>query len=164
MFLFSSFTSLGHKDIKELKKSDVIQDDDGYYLDLDRSKTGMIIKQYLVTYAVDIYKKYSTHIETLPDNLIFPYRTLDKYNKALKIIAANAGISKNLSSNIARHTCKQLLPEANIEQLEIQNSIMGHSNRNKISSVYYEVQKSKLLEAKNKFDTYLISNFSKSNL
>lgn len=87
--------------------------------------------------------------------LVLPKRSNEKLNQNLKSLAALAGIPFNLSSHIARHTHRQLLAEAGIEDMGVIKRMMGHSGSGDIDSVYYSVTESRLLEAKGKFERYL---------
>jgi len=49
LFLFSVYTRLAYQDLSELRKSDLIISEKGYFLETARMKTKMLVKQFLVT-------------------------------------------------------------------------------------------------------------------
>jgi site-specific recombinase XerD len=154
-FLFSAFTGLAYGDISRLEKSMIKEKKEGYLLESLRHKTQKSIRQYLPKYAVAILNKYSSYTQTVSKKLALPVPALEFYNKKIKEVAAMAGIEKIISTHIARHSCMQLLVESGNENAQIINCIMGWSNRNNISAVYYNVTEANLLQARNRIETYL---------
>jgi integrase/recombinase XerD len=59
------------------------------------------------------------------------------YNKSLKLIAAMAGIKKDISSHVARHTAGMILANAGVS-MEVAAEILGHSST-KHTAVYYKI-------------------------
>jgi integrase len=124
-------------------------------LNIRRSKTDIQTESFLVQQAKEILDRYKEAAENQITGLVLPKRSNEKLNLNLKSLAALAGIPFNLSSHIARHTHRQLLAEAGIEDMGVIKRMMGHSGSGDIDSVYYSVTESRLLEAKNRFEKYL---------
>lgn len=160
LFIFCCLTGLAFSDLNSLKRSDLIIDNGNIILDIQRHKTGIKIKQVLPVFACDLINKYKTHFEVLPENRLFPKRCLNNANGKLKIIAAKAQVDKNVSTHTARHTCKQLLSEAQITDTASIYSIMGWSTMGNIELNYTIATISLLIAAKEKFDNYLNDFFN----
>jgi len=159
LFAFSIMTGLAYKDLMSIKKNVFFADKNGLLLDTTREKTDQGIKQYIPTMANEIFLYFQTLVEVEISTLALPKRSLSNYNDALKVIGALANIDKNLSTHIGRHTCKQLLSEAKINDTATRYSIMGWSHfKGNIELVYSYATDSLLLEAKDLFDKYLNLN------
>jgi integrase len=89
-FIFQCFTALRYSDLQKLKKTNIIQEGDGYYLDTLTTKDKDRINFRLAKPAVAIYLKY---IDYEYDNgVLFPILTNQKYNEHLKELGAVAEI------------------------------------------------------------------------
>ena len=158
-FLFAIYTGLSYADIEKLKRSDIIISSDGYFLDTFRTKTGFSVTQFLVAPAIEIYKKYENHIETMITETVLPTRSLGNYNINLKFLALKCKITKPCSTHVARHSHRQLIGDAGVADVPVQNSIMGWSGRGSMSSIYNEVTVTKLMEARDTINNYLQKHF-----
>jgi site-specific recombinase XerD len=159
IFLFYVYTGLAYNDVIQLKRNqNIIKIGAEEKLVINRLKTGVITEQFLVTQARAIIEKYKADIRILTSDSILPKRSNKEINQMLKIIAERAGISINLSCHIGRHSFRQLLGEAEIEEQVIIKRMMGHSSSKDIDSVYYAVTDRKLLVAKEKLQKYLNEN------
>ncbi|RYE28722.1 MAG: hypothetical protein EOP48_33210 [Sphingobacteriales bacterium] len=159
IFLFSVFTGLAYKDAISLKQTNLEGRKDGNIkLHIKRSKTDIQTESFLVSQAITIVNHYKAAKENQVTGLVLPKRSNEKLNVQLKILAEMVNIPFNLSSHIARHTHRQLLAEAGIEDIGVIKRMMGHSGSGDIDSIYYSVTESRLLEAKGKFENYLTLN------
>ncbi len=159
IFLFSIFTGLAFQDLMNLRKSNLtFFDDENILLTIQRQKTDIQTEQYLVSQAIDIFKRFSVLTEIQIGNTIMPNRSNKEVNLKIKMIGALAGVQIKLSSHIGRHSFRQLLGEAGLEDSAVIKRMMGQSNRNDLDSVYYTITKSRLLAAKNKLEEYLKIN------
>ncbi|RYE27182.1 MAG: hypothetical protein EOP48_34625, partial [Sphingobacteriales bacterium] len=149
IFLFSVFTGLAYKDAITLKKSNLeVRKDGNIKLHIKRSKTDIQTESFLTKQATAIVNQYKDAKENQITGLVLPKRSNVKLNVQLKVLAEMVNIPFSLSSHIARHTHRQLLSEAGIEDLGVIKRMMGHSGSGDIDSVYYVITESKLLEAK----------------
>lgn len=156
IFLFCVFTGLAYKDAISLKGINLEERKDGSFkLHIKRSKTDIQTECFLVTQAIRIVKHYKEARENQITGLVLPKRSNEKLNVQLKILAEMVNIPINLSSHIARHTHRQLLSEAGIEDRGVIKRMMGHSGSGDIDSVYYSITESRLREAKQKFEKFL---------
>jgi len=158
MFLFSCTTGLSYSDLMGLKRTDLTMIGQNLLMETNRDKTDYPVKQYLPNLAKEIYFKYVNDIETNITKTVLPKRSLNNANEKLKVLAAKAQITKVLSTNIARHTCKQLLSEAKVYEPSAVYSIMGWSRSGRIEFNYTRTTDTILLEAKANFDNYLEKN------
>ena len=81
--------------------------------------------------------------------------TNQKYNIALKKLAAVAGIDKPLSTNWARHTGATLLLNAGVP-MQIVSKILGHSSTKMTERVYAKLLDKTVVDAVNDVANKLI--------
>lgn len=156
IFLFSVYTGLSYIDAINLNYNNIqIQDNNNIKLTIIRSKTAHPTEQYLVSFAYEIINKYKNDISVIIRKGLIPKKSNKEINLQLKVIAEKASIDINLSHHIARHSFRQLLAEADVEDIGVIKRMMGHSRENDIDSTYYSITDSRLLEAKKKYEIYL---------
>lgn len=95
MFIFACYTGLAYSDLVKITRDDVKQSGHIYYIEDKRLKTNSAYKITLLPKAVTILERYDFSMDLLSDQ---------KCNAHLKIIAAMAGINKNLTFHMGRHT------------------------------------------------------------
>jgi integrase len=127
-------------------------------LKTDRTKTGVQTELFLVKQAIDIVERYKNCAEQESRSTILPYRSNKEVNLQLKYLADLSGITMKLSHHIARHTYRQFLGEAEIEDMAVIKKMMGQTRSNDIDDIYYLVTDNKLLLAKQKFQKFLNEN------
>ncbi|MBL7699864.1 MAG: site-specific integrase [Chitinophagaceae bacterium] len=156
IFMFSIYTGLAYHDAMNLQSAGINKRPDGdIKLNLARAKTGVFTESFLVCYAHDIINRYKNVRECHILGSVLPRRSNKELNVQLKILANMVGIPFKLTSHIARHTFRQLLAESGIEDVGVIKRMMGQSRRGDVDEVYYSITESRLLDAKNKFETYL---------
>lgn len=159
VFMFCVYTGLSYSDVYGITHLNFTKFQDELLLQAKRNKTDVDIKQVLVKEACDLIMKYQNNFEANISGKIFPYRHLNDLNGFLKILQAKAGINKNLSTHIARHTCSQLLRDIGDINLDVINSMLGWSNgRLGASMVYRRTSNAMVIDAKNKFQFFLNEN------
>ena len=92
--------------------------------------------------------------EVIITGSILPRRSNKEINVQLKILANMCGFAQKLSTHIARHTFRQMIAEAGIADTGVIKRLMGHSRASEIDGVYYVVTDSRLIEAKEKINSY----------
>lgn len=156
IFLFSVFTGLANIDSLQLKDHHLYCRSDGNVkLNLKRAKTSIFTEGFLVTFARNIISNYKNTPEHQLTGYLLPHRSNKELNVQLKIIASLCDVPFNLTSHVARHTFRQLLAEAGIEDIAVIKRMMGQSRGDEIDEIYYSVTESRLLAAKEKFENYL---------
>ena len=73
-----------------------------------------------------------------------------KFNAWLKNIAVLAGINKNLTAHVGRHTFGGFMPDMNIPK-DIAQKLLGHTDR-KSTDIYYHLKDAKIDEAMDQFN------------
>jgi site-specific recombinase XerD len=157
LFLFMCFTGLSITDTLSLNNNDLKQTiNSKLLLDTTREKTKSQIKQILIKPAEFLVNKYYGPERLSIPTLIFPKISDVDVNRKLKIIALFAGIKINLTTKIARITCREQLYEANINEPEIINLFMGWSPtiQDKVKMQYVSITDNKLLRFTSQLEIY----------
>jgi site-specific recombinase XerD len=111
LFLFQVYTGYYYKDLGIFTKDQLLVDEQyGYIITGERDKNGnqTIIPLFKFPYAAIVVKKYAS---TRNEKTVFSAAAIIEepvYNRHLKEIAKLAGITKNVSNKVARHTNAQL--------------------------------------------------------
>ena len=117
-FLFECYTGIAFIDMKHLKPSDFMKNDEGQiYIKKKRNKTGIDFLVVLMEDALEIALRYNFKIPVLSNQ---------KYNSYLKELADLCDIKKPLHSHVGRHTCACLLLNRGMS-LEVVAKVLGHS-------------------------------------
>lgn len=120
-FLFNSFTGMRISDLKRFDKS-WIKDDEIVFNPTKRRLT--TIKEHIVRIPlIPIAKEF---LQTFEEGSLID-RSEVKYNKRLKTIAKLAGIDKNLTSHVARHSFATQLAVLGVPVIII-SKLLGHKN------------------------------------
>lgn len=151
IFLFLCYTGLSYIDLLNLKPRDV----EGYKLNITRTKSNICIRQHIVDGACTIIDTYRDSFECNLIDTVLPKKSLDKMNLNLKIIAAKAGVSVELSTKYARRFFRQSLNTAYVKENLLVKSMMGHSFASEIDGHYLHVTEKMLEEAKVKLNLYI---------
>jgi site-specific recombinase XerD len=118
MFIFQCFTGLAYIDLMSFNRS-VISEMDGYkVIRSSRTKTDESFVSLFLPEAERIAEMYG---------YAFPGLSNQKYNDYLKLLGAGAGISKRLTSHVARHTYATYLLNKGIP-IETVSRAMGDAN------------------------------------
>lgn len=124
IFLFSCFTGLSYADVEKLEQSDIITGVDGQpWIESKRQKTKITARIPLLKPAREILNKYS---HKLQGRRLLPVLSNQKMNAYLKEISVLAGIDKNLTYHIARHTFATTVTLSNGVPIETVSKLLGH--------------------------------------
>ncbi|MFT5821217.1 MAG: integrase [Crocinitomix sp.] len=125
-FLFSCYTGLRISDLSELTIEKFTEEKKAVYLSLRMVKTVKIIDLPLHELfdgkSIPIYKKY----KVLPGPFLFPAQADQKVNDMLKDIATLAGIKKNVTFHMSRHSFGSAIARIYGDVLLIKK-LMGHT-------------------------------------
>ncbi len=137
IFLFSAYTGLRYSDTIGLLKSNILPVGEGRYrVRIVQKKTKSEIERPLLPQAVNIFQRFN---EVYPESLsVFPKLSNQKLNTYLKLIGEMAGIKKNLTHHVARHTFATLMLEAGID-LKMVAHFLGHRSVRTTEEVYAKV-------------------------
>lgn len=135
-FLFDCYTGLRFTDMKNLKFTDVkqqnIEGNEIKFIDIKMHKTGGSVSIPLLDKAINLMPK----MYKKTDN-IFKVYSNQKTNEYLKSIIKKSGINKNITFHSARHTLGTVAVNAGIP-LEVVSKILGHKDL-KTTLIYAKV-------------------------
>ncbi len=103
VFLLQCYTGLSYADIKQLSKVHVSTGDNGtLWIRMKRQKTSVSFAIPVLQPAMEILNKYMP--DASPISPILPVLSNQKMNNNLKLLQELAGISKSLTTHLARHS------------------------------------------------------------
>lgn len=128
LFLFQCYTGLAYSDMIRINFEQIKPENGKYIIHKDRKKTGVSFHIVLLAPALRILERYRFKL---------PIISIQKYNIALKTVAAHAGLRFNLTSHCGRHTFAtwSLNKGISIETLKV---MLGHSDIN-TTSIYAKI-------------------------
>lgn len=129
IFLFCCFTGLAYSDVKKLSKDHIIMGIDGEkWIKINRTKTDTRSSIPLLPIPAGIIEKYANNPKCQAENRLLPVLTNQKMNGYLKEIADVCGITKNITSHLARHTFATTVTLTNGVPLESVSKMLGHKS------------------------------------
>lgn len=151
-YLFCCYTGLAYKEMFELKKENIINNqDDNLWIFMKREKTDRTISVPLVLpKALEIAKKYQSESE-----YILPRISNQSFNRLLKEIASTLNINKNLTHHTARKTFASTILLNNDIPMEMVSKLLGHSKISTTQEYYADVLPKKLVEEMKKLSIKL---------
>ena len=127
LFIFQCYTGMAYRDMATLTQKDIKIDKDGKeWIVKERYKTGVPAFIPVLPPVKEILVKHQYLLPTLSNQ---------KYNSYLKEIQEVCGITKNLHSHLARHTCGTLLLNAGCDIMTV-SKVLGHSSTKITEAVY----------------------------
>jgi site-specific recombinase XerD len=145
MFLFSTFTGLAYSDLKNLKYSNIQQNDGNSWIVLNRQKTGTASYIPLLDIPLQIIDKYRDTKFSGTEGSVFKMKTKENLNVQLKKIAKAAGIEKLLTFHMSRHSFATSVCLTNGVPIESLSQMMGHLSI-KTTQIYAKVTRTKINE------------------
>lgn len=129
IFIFCCFTGLAYADVKKLKRTDIGKGVDGEeWIKTKRSKTDTRSNIPILPIARALIEKYQDNPVLIDKDLVLPVLSNQKMNAYIKEIATLAGITKNLTFHLARHTFATTVTLANGVPIESVSKMLGHTN------------------------------------
>ncbi|HUC81941.1 MAG TPA: site-specific integrase [Flavisolibacter sp.] len=129
IFLFACFTGLAYADVKKLQHTEICIGIDGdKWIFTSRQKTDTPSRIPLLPFALDIIDHYKNHPSCVQKGRVLPVPSNQKMNAYLKEIADVCGITKPLTSHIARHTFATTVTLNNGVPIESVSKMLGHKN------------------------------------
>ncbi len=153
IFLFQLYTGYYYKDLPIFTKDQLYEDEEfGFFIIGSRDKNGnqTIIPLFKFPHATVIIRKYSSAstVKSVFDPRVFIVE--GAYNRHLKEIAKLAGVKKNVSNKVARHTNAQLWVRYGAER-PILSKMMGHTKEETTKS-YFSVNLPEIVEGTKRVD------------
>ena len=146
LFVFSCYTGISYTDVMLLNSKSIREGMDGnLWLILKRQKTGNPVKVPLLQKATNLIDRYSKDKRSLINETLFPKISNQKINAYLKELAATAGIEKNLTFHMARHTFATTITMSNGVPIETISKMLGH-HKLSTTQIYARVVERKVSE------------------
>ncbi|MDL2214605.1 site-specific integrase [Dysgonomonas sp. OttesenSCG-928-M03] len=126
IFVFQAFTGLAYSDVKKLTFDDIQTSFDGeLWLIAKRKKTNATFYVKLLPVAKQLIEQYRL---VAKNNYIFPVPTFgDSMNRCLQRIAKLCGITKRVTSHMARHSFATTVCLSKGVPIETVSQMLGHS-------------------------------------
>lgn len=119
LFLFQCFTGLAYADFEKFDFEKDVEERNRKFIVADRrKKTNEDYKIVLLTPAIEILKKYDYKLPVISNQ---------QYNIMLKVVAQYAGIDKNITTHMGRHTFAVFALNNGVP-IEIVAKMLGHTN------------------------------------
>ena len=135
VFIFQMFTGLAFIDLANFSKEYITEVNGKKVIKSNRTKTDESFITLLLPEAEAIAEWYGYELPKISNQ---------KYNDYLKVLAAGAGINKNLTSHVARHTFATYLLNKGVP-IETVSRALGHSNL-KMTQHYAKMLGKKVVE------------------
>lgn len=146
IFVFCCYTGLAYADVKQLKSKHIVIGINGdRWIKMPRKKTKAISSIPLLPPAEEIILKYSEHPYVLDGKGVLPVLTNQKSNAYLKEIADVCGITKNLTTHLARHTFATTVTLSNGVSIATVSKMLGHRSL-KTTQIYAKVLDGKIAD------------------
>ena len=157
IFVFCCYTGLAYIDVKNLRMDQISMGIDGnLWIKTFREKTQNQVNVPLLPPAHEIIKKYAQHPNRTRFNAVLPVLSNQKMNAYLKEIADLSGITKNLTTHLARHTFATTVTLNNGASIESVSRMLGHSDI-KTTQIYAKITDTKVSQEMEKLRNALFS-------
>ena len=129
IFVFCCFTALAFVDVQQLSREHLIKDNNGaLWIRKARQKTNQMCNIPVLSIPQRKLRKYEDNAECIKKGVLLPVISNQRMNAYLKEIADLCGITKRLTTHVARHTAATVVFLANDVSMENVSKILGHSN------------------------------------
>lgn len=145
MFIMAAFTGLAFIDISNLRQEHVVTDNDGnMWIRKPRQKTEIVQNIPLLDIPKEILKKYGNNPKAEKKGTLLPVPCNQVMNRYLKEIGTICGISKVLTTHVARHTYATVCLSQGV-RIENVSKMLGHTSI-KMTQHYARVLDSSIME------------------
>jgi len=149
IFIFSIYTGIRFKDAQSLTIHNLFKENKDQIIRFNQIKTSSPISIPLVKQAITIIDKY----KNIPDRkileMLLPKISNQKINAYLKVIGDMAGIQKNITHHMARHTFATTICLNNNMPMEDLSKLLGHQSV-KTTAIYGRITENRLKTSINK--------------
>lgn len=145
-FLFLCYSGLYYNDLRHLKDENLIKTEKGFVISGQRTKNShrFIIPIYMFPLTIEIIDRYRHNTE---DEYLFPDTISDqKFNVKLKSLAIAAGIEKNLTNKVARHSFTDMMISNGVER-QFVSLMLGHT-KEETTQHYYNMNIDHIVNSK----------------
>lgn len=145
MFIMAAFTGLAFIDISNLRSEHVVTDNDGnMWIRKPRQKTEIVQNIPLLDIPKEILAKYENDAKAAKKGTLLPVPCNQVMNRYLKEIGTLCGISKVLTTHVARHTYATVCLSQGV-RIENVSKMLGHTSI-KMTQHYARVLDSSIME------------------
>lgn len=146
VFIFSTYTGTAYVDMCNLTNENITTGIDGSpWLNYHRQKTGVRVALPLLEPAQQILEMYDCYNTHKPNSRLFPMTQNQVVNRYLKLIAAEAGVSKHVTYHMARHTFATTITLMRGIPIETVSKMLGHTNL-ATTQIYAKVVDTKVMD------------------
>ena len=146
VFIFAVYTGLSYVDIGNLTNENInVGIDKSLWLSYYRQKTDIHAILPLLQPAVNILKRYEAYHEGKRNNHIFPVPLNQVMNRYLKKVAKQAGVDKNITFHMARHTFATTITLSHGIPIETVSKMLGHTSI-KTTQIYAKILDTKVMD------------------
>ena len=143
MFVFSCFTGLSYRDLKNLREEHIQQSFDGQlWIMTKRQKSKVPSNIPLLSIPLQILEKYKGKCS---DGELLPVPTNSAGNKMLKNLGKECGITEKVTFHLARHTFATTVTLTNGVTIESLSKMLGHRSI-KTTQIYARIVDKKIKE------------------
>ena len=145
VFVFACYTGLSYSDLEKLSNKHIVIGIDGNrWIKINRTKNGNLCSIPLLPQAKEILKEYENNPKCINKGILLPVISNERYNAYLKEIGNICGITKNLTTHVARHTCGTMFADKQIS-IETIAKILGHSDI-KTTQIYAKITDYRIIQ------------------
>ena len=145
MFIMAAFTGLAFIDISNLRSEHVVTDNDGnMWIRKPRQKTEIVQNIPLLDIPKEILAKYENDAKAAKKGTLLPVPCNQVMTRYLKEIGTLCGISKVLTTHVARHTYATVCLSQGV-RIENVSKMLGHTSI-KMTQHYARVLDSSIME------------------
>lgn len=160
-FVFCCYTGYAYKDASNLTPDHIVTGINGKkWIYTSRQKNDNTSNVPLLEPAIEIIEKYKDHPLCGNKNRLIPMKSNQRLNAYLKELADICGITKPLTTHIARHTFATTVLLTNGVSLEATSKMLGHKSI-KTTQIYGKIVESRVGAEMDKLSEKLFSSKSK---
>lgn len=146
IFMFSVYTGMAYVDILMLTNKNITLGIDGsHWLNYHRQKTSQRVAVPLLEPAEELIARYATYHGEKAKQPIFPVPCNQAINRYLKTIAKAAGIRKDITYHMARHTFATTITLSHGIPIETVSKMLGHASLT-ITQLYAKIVDKKVMD------------------
>ncbi len=143
-FVFCCYTGYAYKDASQLSPDHIVTGINGKkWIYTSRHKNDNVANVPLLEPALEIIERYQNHPICLSKNRLLPVKSNQRFNAYLKELADICGITKPLTTHIARHTFATTVLLTNGVSLEATSKMLGHKSI-KTTQIYGKIVESRV--------------------
>lgn len=146
IFLFAVYTGACYIDTAQLTNANISTGiDKSLWLTYHRQKTDIRVAVPLLEPAEKLLYRYEAYNNHKPNGKLFPMPPNQVVNRYLKLIATEAGVTKNVTFHIARHTFATTITLMQGIPIETVSKMLGHTSLT-TTQIYAKVVDTKVMD------------------